>query len=246
MSAAPEYRVMVCEDETIPREYLLRLLEERPEFRVSAVARDGREALEVLARETPDLLITDISMPHHNGIEVVESLEHMPYVIFATSFDQFAVRAFELGAVDYIVKPVQRERLFTALDRFRAFTGKRSSGSDESVADTRQAGISVNENGTYFFVPHEQIVYIQASDRKTVLHTTERAYAATGMIKAFEEKLAGTSLMRIHKTYMVNADFISHMKYLDKTPHVFLKDSDETTLPVGRKYLPLLKERLQL
>ncbi|MCR9144985.1 MAG: LytTR family DNA-binding domain-containing protein [bacterium] len=249
-SERAEYRLIVTEDEEIPREYLLRLLSERPEFQVVAVARDGREARQALAQHTPDLLITDISLPYHSGIEVVESLSVMPYVIFATSYDHFAARAFELGAVDYIVKPVQRERLHQALDRFLIFaerSGRTATPESEgSASDTRQAGLSVNESGTYYFVPHESIVYIQASDRKTVLHTTERTYAVTGMIKSFEEKLEGTRLMRIHKTYMINTAFFSHLKYLDKTPHVFLNDQDETTLPVGRKYLPILKERLQL
>ncbi|MEQ9365443.1 MAG: LytTR family DNA-binding domain-containing protein [Leptospirales bacterium] len=246
-SKTPEYSLIIAEDEAIPREFLLRLMSERPEFRIIAVASDGREALQALERETPDLLITDISLPYRSGIEIVESLNAMPYVIFATSYDHFAARAFELGAVDYIVKPVQRERLHQALDRFLVFAESRKRGaSGGEQNDTRRAGLSVNESGTYFFVPHEEIVYIQASDRKTVLHTTERAYAATGMIKSFEEKLNGTSLLRIHKTYMINTDFFSHMKYLDKTPHVFLKDADETTLPVGRKYLAILKERLQL
>lgn len=242
-----KFRLMITEDEVIPREYLLRLIAERPEFRVIAVACDGREALQALERETPDLLITDISLPYHTGIEVVESLETMPYVIFATSYDHFAVRAFALGAVDYIVKPVQKDRLNQALDRFLSFARTQQISTDTTARqDTREAGLSVNEGGTYYFIPHNDIVYIQASDRKTILHTSDRAYVATGMIKSFEEKLSETNLLRIHKTYMINTRFFSHMKYLDKTPHVFLKDGDETTLPVGRKYLPLLKERLHL
>lgn len=238
----PIYRIIVAEDDAIPREYLLHLLSERPEFQVIATARDGREAREALSRETPDLLITDISLPYHTGIEIVESLTEMPYVIFATSFDHFAVRAFELGAVDYIVKPVQRERLDQALARFLAFARNRP----EQPRDSRKAGLSINESGTYYFIAHDEIVYIQAADRKTVVHTVNRAYAATGLIKTFEEKLNDTNLLRIHKTYMINTDFFSHLKYLDKTPHVFLNDPDESALPVGRKYLQNLKERLRL
>jgi two-component system LytT family response regulator len=240
------YRVMLVEDEVIPRENMLRLLAGRPEFRICAVACDGREALEILARESPDLLITDISLPYRTGIEIVESLERMPYVIFATSYDHFAARAFELGAVDYIVKPVQRDRLNVALDRFLTFAQKFPKADDAAAVDTRDAGLSINEGGVYYFLAHDDIAYISAADRKTVLHTTQRAYAAGGLIKSFESKLPSASFLRIHKTYIINAKYYSHMRYLNKTPHVFLNDSDETALPVGRKYFVALKERFGL
>ncbi len=101
-----KYTVIIAEDEELPREALLALLRGRKDLEVVAAAEDGAQAEALVNEHRPDLLITDISMPHKTGVEVVESLSRMPYVIFTTSYDHFAVRAFEHGAVDNIVKPV--------------------------------------------------------------------------------------------------------------------------------------------
>jgi two-component system, LytTR family, response regulator len=213
-------RVLVVDDEPAARRKLVRFLQDESGIEILGEASNGREAMERIVSERPDLVFLDIHMPDMDGFEVVEALAQSPYmpsIVFATAHDDYAVRAFEVSAVDYLLKPFDRERFGRALARAR-----KSVGSNVETDQTQLMSLleALRPPGRYLrrlLVPHaERSVFVNVadivrleSDRNDVtIHTRRGAFALRATLESMEQKLDPEQFVRIHRSHLVNLDAV--------------------------------------
>ncbi|HEV7589025.1 MAG TPA: LytTR family DNA-binding domain-containing protein [Longimicrobium sp.] len=238
MSGETTVRVLIADDEPLARQRLEDLLRPLPGAEVVGTAADGDEAVEAIRRLRPDLVFLDVQMPGKTGVEVVREVgpERMPVTIFVTAYDRFALQAFELAAVDYLLKPYDDERFEQAFERARkmvelaevgrlterlaALLGGRASASVDAgaaeasatPASTPSAGwlerIAVEMRGQVRVVPVEEIEYVTASGPYAELHTAERGFVIRERMQALEERLDPARFLRIHRSVIVRLDRI--------------------------------------
>ncbi|HOS40316.1 MAG TPA: LytTR family DNA-binding domain-containing protein [Spirochaetota bacterium] len=241
MSDRTVISVFVAEDEQPAIELLVEYIGAHPGLKLEGIASNGREALRKLSANPSDLLFLDIDLPVMSGLEVLERLAAPPRVIFTTAYDQYAIRAFELGAADYLLKPFSFERFRTAVDRACATLRE---GSRPTPAPQR-IGLSFRERGTHRIIPYEDIVYVSSNGRTTIVHTENKSFDTNLLLKQVGMRLPSEGFIRIHKQYIVNLRHVSHFKYFIGGQYILhLNDEEQTTLTVGQAYAQALKERL--
>jgi len=217
-------RTLIAEDELLAREKLAELLGREEDVDLVAACRDGGEALEAIATLNPELVILDVQMPVLDGLQVVEAVgvDQMPLTIFLTAFDAFAVKAFEVNAVDYLLKPVDPARLAAALDRARARLSapgtlalgaeiRRVLGSFARTGDY-PARIPVKLGDRYEFVRTDQIEWVEAADNYVALHVRGRKYLVRETVSGFEQKLDPQRFVRVRASAIVNLDCVAAVR----------------------------------
>jgi two-component system, LytTR family, response regulator AlgR len=205
-------RILVADDEAPARARLRDLLDEcREEFPLAIVeeARNGREVLEALNREKVDVVLLDIRMPEMDGMEAarhIAGMEQPPAIIFTTAFDAYALKAFEVNAIDYLLKPIRRERLLTALHKTRA--GRRISRQAlEAAANQPRRHLSVHERGKIHLVPLPEILYLRAELKYVTVRTAQREYLVEESLTSLEEEF-GAAFVRVHRSCLVAREAI--------------------------------------
>jgi two-component system response regulator AlgR len=199
-------RILVADDEAPARSRLRDLLDDcRPEFPLAIVdeARSGREALDILAREKVDIVLLDIRMPEMDGIETarhIATLPEPPAVIFTTAFDAYALKAFEVNAIDYLVKPIRAERLLAALRKAKAAQPGRAAL--EAAASRARRHLAVHERGRIHLVPVADILYLRAELKYVTVRTASREFLVEESLTKLEEEF-GPSFVRIHRNCLV-------------------------------------------
>jgi len=249
-------RVIVADDEPLGRQRIVDLLAQQPVIDVVATASNGNEAVDTIRKYAPDLVFLDVQMPGMTGFEVVEAIgtEKMPVTIFVTAFDQFALRAFEVAAVDYLVKPFDDERFAQALARARKtielqemerFTRQLASliNKEEMAKKEYLDRIPVEMRGQLRVVPVSKIDYITASGAYAELHAAGKTFAVRERMQTLEEKLDPDIFFRVHRSAIVRID---HIDVLLRAPGgdyaVRLKDGTE--LPLSRTKREALEQLL--
>jgi DNA-binding LytR/AlgR family response regulator len=220
MSGKPALRTLLVDDEPIARRVLREELDALPGVDIVGEADHGEAAIRQIHALRPDLVFLDLQMPGLGGFEVVENLEGvdpMPSIVIVTALDQHALRAFEAGAIDYLLKPVGAERLERCLDRIR----QRRTPPDEQIARLREIAAArpeprvrkiVGKAGEeYHLLDCGQILAFQAEGETVWIVTRKQRYQATQPLKQIEEKLAGFLFARIHRNALVNLDHVSKM-----------------------------------
>jgi two-component system LytT family response regulator len=228
------------DDEPLARERIRTLLADSPDWAVAAECRDGLEAVAAIERERPDLVFLDIQMPELDGFEVLDALgPTVPAIIFVTAFDEFALRAFEVSAVDYLLKPIDPTRFQQALDRVR--TRMSAKVQDASVQleqlvqlwRTRQhlaTRFVVRDGGTISFVKVEDVDWIDAAGNYVRLHVAGRAYLVRDTMKAVEARLDPATFVRVHRSAIVNIDRVSALEpYFHGEYVVIMRDGARLT-----------------
>jgi two-component system LytT family response regulator len=225
-------RVAIVDDEPLARERLRSLMHDREGFEIIAECNDGEQAVEVLAADVPDLVFLDVQMPELDGFGVLETLSDMlgadrlPAVIFVTAYDAYAIRAFEVNALDYLLKPFDRARFESALQRAISRLqpgGARDSGSDlrdfvaqlrtEREAANRYAErIVVRASGKIFFVRVKDIDWIEGDGNYVKLHSGGKAYLVRETLKSIEGRLDARRFLRVHRSSIVNVDRIASLE----------------------------------
>jgi DNA-binding LytR/AlgR family response regulator len=221
-------RTLIVDDEPVARDILREELETLENVRIVGEAQNGADAIERIAEDHPDLVLLDLQMPVMGGLEVVRSLKGspLPAIVIVTAWDQYAVQAFEAGAIDYLLKPVSRERLLEAVERARRTTGRQAaenvariqevveSPSAESLGD-RPARKIVGRTGTeYILLSTDEVYAFQAEGDLVWILTAKNKFLATQTLKALEERLRNTSFRRIHRSALVNIDHVRRMSTL--------------------------------
>jgi len=200
-------RVLIADDEAPARSRLRDLLDDcRAEFPLALVdeARNGREVLEVLNREKLDIVLLDIRMPDMDGLEAARHIAGMPEppaIIFTTAFDSYAIKAFEVNAIDYLLKPIRLERLLTALRKTRAAPPVSREALD-AAANLPRRHLSVHERGKIHLVPIPEILYLRAELKYVTVRTAQREYLVEESLTHLEEEF-GDIFVRVHRNCLV-------------------------------------------
>jgi two-component system LytT family response regulator len=242
-------RAIIVDDEALARRRIRRLLQDEPDVDIIADCADGQTALTEIAAGRPDLVLLDVQMPELDGFEVVQRLRRpaMPEVIFVTAFDHYAIRAFDVHAIDYLLKPVTRERFRMALERARERIGRRThdAGLVAFIEELRNrarclARVAVRSRGRILLVPVEAIDWVEAADNYVTLHAGGRQYILRETLVSLERQLDPGRFARIHRSTLVQIDRIAE---LHPATHgdVVLRLRDGTELTLSRTW----RERLE-
>jgi two-component system LytT family response regulator len=240
---------MIVDDEDLARAYLRELLSHHPDIQVVAECSNGFDAVKEVSAHKPDLLFLDIQMPKLDGFEVLDLLDVEPAVVFVTAYDSYALRAFEVHAVDYLLKPFNERRFEEALARARQRVG--SAGSPAAVdlaAAARPAAeylqrIVARDGANIHIIPVEKIEYIEAQEDYVLLKTGGKGILKRQTISSLESSLDPDQFVRIHRSLLVNIERLARIEPFKRDSKVVVL-RDGTQLPVSRAGLDRLKTLL--
>lgn len=248
MASGPLGAVIV-DDEELARSLVRQLLAAHPDIRILAECANGFEAVKAVAEKKPDLIFLDVQMPQLDGLEVLELIERdeagRPAVIFVTAYDQYALKAFEKNAVDYLLKPFDRARFDTALARARARLVSGEAPAREAPVP-RGAPVSrvvVKDGVAVTILPVSRIDFVKAEDDYVLLRAEGRNHLKNQTLANLEEALPKERFVRIHRSYLVNLDRLSRLE-ASPTGAPMAVLADGTRLPVSRAGAQRLRERL--
>jgi two-component system, LytTR family, response regulator len=239
--AGKKFRAVLVEDEDLARQILKEMLKAHPEVEIAGECANGFEAVKMVPELKPDLLFLDIQMPKLNGFEVLELVgpgDSMA-VIFVTAYDQHALRAFEVHAVDYLLKPFAAERFEAALERAKRRLGQKSMSLPSEVAvAARESGryaerVVVKDGTRVQIIPVAKLDYAEAQDDYVALATQGKKYLKPQTISSLESALDPRNFLRIHRSYLVNLERVAKLEPYSKDSHVAILH-DGTRLPVSR------------
>jgi two-component system LytT family response regulator len=256
MQTAPT-RVLIVDDEPLARERLRTLLADDPGMQVVGEAADGGRAAEAIRTLTPDLVFLDVQMPGSTGFDVIEDVgaDKMPFVVFVTAYDRYALRAFDVHALDYLLKPFDRERFRQSLARARQQLQRREGGDlerrllalveDLKPAQSRVDRFVVKSGGRVFFVRNDEIDWIEAAGNYVKLHVGNDAHLFRETMNAVEARLDPDLFFRIHRCHIVNIEQVRELQpWFNGEYVVYLKNA--TRLTLSRGYRERLQDRVGL
>ena len=238
--------ILIADDEAPARNRLRDLLRDIANVHIVAEAKNGKEAIDLALETKPDLLLLDIRMPVMDGIEAAQhaqKLEPKPHIIFTTAFDAYAIKAFDLNAIDYLLKPIRLERLQAAFDKAHALQPKQLA-SLKPFQKTR-THLSIHERGRVLLVPIETIIYLRAELKYITVRTNEREYLIEESLTHLEVEF-GERFIRLHRNCLVAPSFIAgYEKRLNAENEqqwvALLKGSPET-VAISRRQQHLVRE----
>lgn len=254
-------RTIIVDDEKKARQGLQTLLGQRQDFEVVKTCKDGVEAVEYLNREDCDLLLLDIQMPAINGFEVLQSVKNRPFTIFITAYDEYALKAFEFHALDYLLKPFTNSRFFEALARAKELiTGESNPTAKKLESLLKQLALSDQSNGLIHASASEkeklvirvsgkiiilattEVFWIEADDYYIKIHLENESYMVRESLKGIILKLP-EKFIRVHKSAIINTDYISDIEHLQNAEYmVNLQNGNQ--VKVSRSYKGAMDEFL--
>ena len=255
MSGATCIRTLIVDDESLARERIRDMLASDPAIEIVSECANGEEAIEAIKRFSPDLVFLDVEMPGVDGFAVLDGLpaDRMPTIIFVTAYDQYAVRAFEVYALDYLLKPFDRERFEKALARAKVqITSERSDALSErilrAIEDIKTKPVHLERlvikmNGHVFFMKAEEIDWLEAEGNYVRLHSGKESYLLRDTISALESQLDPKRFIRVHRSAIVIVDRISELQpWFHGEYRIVLREGVQLTL--SRTYREKLHELL--
>ncbi len=233
-------KVLIVDDEAIARQVLRELLEELPGIEIAGEAGCGEQALELTARLRPDLLLLDLEMPDLHGLSVVRALRGgpPPFVVFVTAYQEHAVGAFEVGAVDYLLKPVRRERLSAALDKVRAQLSVPAEPPPASRKVVGRIGADL-----YMLEPADVIAFHAEGDLVYIL-TAGRRYESGHSLRELESRFPAPQFRRVHRSTIINTTHIRRISPLS-SKRFLLKMSNGLEAVVSKRLAGVIREQVR-
>jgi len=244
-------RAVLADDERLARDYLKELLEAHPDVEIAAECRDGLETVKAIAQHKPDLIFLDIEMPRLDGFEVLEVAEHPVAVVFVTAYDNYAVKAFEAHAVDYLLKPYSKERLAAAIEKVRSRLGDAPSLDPTSLRrdmfhDRRFAErLAIKDGAEISIIDVRDVDYVMAEDDYVSILAGGKAHLKHQTMSALERSLDPTRFVRIHRSCIVSIDRVIRVEAETKERFAVLL-RDGTWLTASRDGMRRLKEVLDI
>ncbi|WP_074409465.1 MULTISPECIES: LytR/AlgR family response regulator transcription factor [Aquimarina] len=232
-------RYMIIDDEYLARQRLIKLLENFKDILLVGECRNGNEAIEKITLKEPDLIFLDIQMPDMNGFNVISRLQHKPYVIFTTAYDTYALKAFEINAVDYLLKPFDEERLHITLDRvFELKKRKKASNLEDKIKklisnyESKPSDflneIIINEKGRDVGISIDDIIYFKSDGNYVQIITQDKTYLYRITMNALFDNLDTFQFLRIHRSLIVNKVYIKSCRYTSNNEYQLrLKNNKE-------------------
>lgn len=245
----PTIRAIIVEDEELARNLIKEYLKEVPSVEIIGEFADGFSGAKGINERRPDLVFLDIQMPKLTGFELLEILDYNPKIIFTTAFDQYAIRAFEMSAVDYLLKPYSLERFRNAVDKvfLQMKTGEEIpiKGITEQLDQTGEKleRVVVKSGKKIHIITTGEIEYLEAQDDYVMLYCSSGKYLKQKTMNYFESHLDSKQFIRVHRSYIVNVDQINRIELYEKDSYrIQLKKG--TTIPVSKTGLKKLKSGL--
>jgi two-component system, LytTR family, response regulator len=238
-------RTLIVDDEPLARKVLREELSSFEEVEIIGEADNGASALEKISAGHPDLVLLDLQMPGMGGLEVVRNLRHgthIPVIVIVTAYDRYAVEAFEAGAIDYLLKPVGPERLALAVERARRLSEREAverlaqlqeTADQPAAPQPRRIVGRIGEE--YFLLSVNEIYAFQADGEIVWINTAQKRYLATQTLKVLEERLRNTSFRRIHRSVLVNVDYVRKMSTLSSQRWLITLDNDQEFIASKRQ-----------
>lgn len=245
-------KAIIIDDEPLARTIVNEYLQNHPSIEVVAECNDGFEGVKAINQHHPDLIFLDIQMPKINGFEMLELIEQPPAVIFTTAFDEYAIRAFETHAVDYLLKPFSQERFDKAMEKFLNQTSlQQQKKATETLLQTspelpsQSERIVVKSGGKIKIIPLPSIQYIEAADDYVKIYTAEGSFLKNKTMSFYERTLPANLFVRTHRSYITNVQEITRIDPYEKDSHLAILKSG-TRLPVSKTGYTKLKSVLGL
>lgn len=241
-------RIMIAEDERLAREELIYLLQQEGDVELIATATNGRELMELVEQNEPDVVFLDVKMPELEGTQAARMLaarKHQPLIVFCTAYEEYAVDAFKLYAVDYLLKPFEPKRLQETLQRVRERLAK-TKGEQTQITPAKRSKLLVEENHRLVVIDPATIVYAVREERFVQIHTQTEAYTTRMTLAQLEEKLQAYDFFRTHKSYLVNLQYISELTpWFNGAYNLVLKGDPSVRIPVSRTAAKDLLRKLE-
>ena len=250
-----QIRTVIADDQPMARERLTALLSEEPDVQVVAACASGAEAVSAIERHRPDLVFLDMQMPELDGFGVIAAVgpERMPSVVFVTAYDEFALRAFDVHALDYLLKPFGRQRFQKALDRARDHLSRERAGDlarrllalveETRPAHPRRERLMVRSGARVVFIEVRQVDWVEAEGNYVRLHVGEESHLIRDTMHAVEARL-GSQFVRIHRSRIANTDKVQELRIASNGEYEIVLRTGRT-LRVSRLYRDKISERLK-
>jgi two-component system, LytTR family, response regulator len=248
-------RTLIVDDEPMARERVLTLLQQQPDIEIVGECADGAQALSAIERLDPELVFLDVQIPVMDGFGVIRALspQRIPMVVFTTAYDEYALRAFEVHALDYLLKPFDGPRFLRTLERARERLERQRAGDlgkrllamvQDLKPEATQAPdrLVVKSGGRIFFIRADEIDWVDAAGNYVRLHVKGDAYLFRETMSAMEARLDPSRFVRIHRSHIVNADRIKELQPGAGDHAVILRSG--VKLPLSRGYKDRLQERM--
>ena len=236
---------IIIDDEPLARSIVVEYLMSYPEIKILAECSDGFEGMKAIQQLQPDIVFLDVQMPKINGFELLELIDNPPAIIFTTAFDEYALKAFEANAIDYLLKPFNKERFDKSIQKFKSnlIPKINTEQLQMPVSPTAQNRIVVKVDGKIKIIPTVDIQYIEANGDNVKIMTNEGSFSKHKTMSFFEEQLSANDFVRIHRSYLVNVSLVTRIDAYDKESHLAVLSSG-IQLPVSKSGYQRLKELL--
>ncbi len=241
---------IIVDDEKLARDLLQEYLQQLPNIQVLGECAKGKDAVEMIDNLKPDLVFLDVQMPGMTGFDVLDEITHDPYVIFCTAYDQYAIKAFEKNAVDYILKPLDQERFKQGVDRAINRMKVEQNNVGELLRSIKtdhktsyDSHIFVQKSEKLLNLPIDEIVHLEASGDYTILTTKSDQFVSSSGIGKLEEILNPEIFIRVHRSTIIN---INSLKEIEKhfNGGMVVKMQNGKTFPVSRTYAKLIRKKV--
>lgn len=242
-------KAVIIDDEPLAREVVKEFLAGYPQVQLMQECNDGFEGIKAIMQHQPDLIFLDVQMPKINGFEMLELVDKAPAVIFTTAFDEYAIKAFETHAVDYLLKPFSKERFEKAVEKFLSQTPAQSEKQTEELLETAaqspaQHDRIVVKTGTKVkIIPIQDVQYLSADDDYVSVHTQEGSFLKNKTMSFFEKALDENQFVRVHRSYIVKVQEITRIDPYEKDSHIAILRSG-AKVPVSKAGYARLKQVL--
>lgn len=221
------YKVILIDDEPLARQLLRTLLQSYKQVEIATECADGFEGFKAIQELSPDLIFLDVQMPRINGFEMLDLLDNPPSVIFTTAFDEYALKAFEAHAVDYLLKPIIKERFNKAMQKWLQRAPQKESQQvktllEGNVYEGYQHRIVVKDNGLIRIIPAQDIYYIEANDDYVKIVTEKGSYLKKSTLSYIESTLDPQQFVRAHRSYLIPVSQLVRIEPYEKESHIAL------------------------
>lgn len=236
-------KAIIIDDEPLAISLVEEYLKKHPEIQVLGRFNDGFQGFKAINELNPDLVFLDVQMPKISGIEMLELLDELPSVIFTTAFEEYAIKAFEANAIDYLLKPFSQERFDSAIQRFKVRPENQSAEVAKLMHAQPTNRIVLKDNGRIRILALKDVDYLEADDDYVKIVCGKDSYLKKTTLKNYEQQLPSNVFVRIHRSSMVNISQITRIEPYEKTSHIAILKSG-VRLPVSKSGYATLKNVL--
>jgi two-component system, LytTR family, response regulator len=237
-------KTVLIDDEPLARMIVTEYLSAYPGIQILQECNDGFEGVKAIGQHRPDLIFLDIQMPKINGFEMLELIEQPPSVIFTTAFDEFAIKAFEAHAIDYLLKPFSKDRFDKAMQKWLSQRGQgevvnKTTLLQEEVKQPEERNrIVVKEGGNIRIIPTNEIQYIEAYDDYVKIYTLKEMFLKKKTMSYYEQSLDASQFVRVHRSYLLQLSHLTRIEPMEKDTHIALLKSG-AKIPLSKTVLGL-------